>query len=156
MKPHAPGTTATRRRKGAAAGTAAEGTSNISGTTDATSGETTTTEGIGPTTTTNPTRRRRGPKDAPADDGEGEKGDVPGYTPTPEDLRLREVYGDWVHGNPGTHLDGGISEDGRWQKWWRDLAVMPPPLPHPFVCKSAVQMCARVTMNPVSVDLPET
>ena len=49
-----------------------------------------------------------------------------GYAPTPEDLRLREVYGDWVHGNPGTHLDGGISEDGRWQKWWRDLAVMPP------------------------------
>ena len=32
--------------------------------------------------------------------------------PTPEDLRLREVYGDWVHGNPGTHLDGGVSEDG--------------------------------------------
>ena len=51
---------------------------------------------------------------------------VPGYTPTPEDLRLWEVYGDWVHQNPGTHLDGGISEDGRWQGWWRDLAVMPP------------------------------
>ena len=51
---------------------------------------------------------------------------MPGYTPTPEDLRLREVYGDWVHGNLGTHLDGGITEDGRWQKWWRDLAVMPP------------------------------
>ena len=79
-----------------------------------------------PTTTTNPTRRRGGPKDAPADDGEGEKGYVPGYTPTPEDLRLREVYGDWVHQNPGTHLDGGISEDGRWQRWWRDLSVMPP------------------------------
>ena len=84
------------------------------------------TEGIAPTTTTNPTRRRRRPKDVPADDGGGENGDVPWYTPTPEDLRLREVYGDWVHGNPGTHLDGGISEDGRWQKWGRDLAVMPP------------------------------
>ena len=52
--------------------------------------------------------------------------DVPGYAPTPEDLRLREVYGDWVHGNPGSHLAGGILEDGRGQKWWRDLAVMPP------------------------------
>ena len=49
-----------------------------------------------------------------------------GYIPTPEDLRLREVYGDWVHGNPGTHLDGGVKEDGLWQGWWRDLAVMPP------------------------------
>ena len=46
------------------------------------------------------------------DDGEGENGDVPGYVPTPEDLHLWEVYGDWVHGNPGTHLYGGIPEDG--------------------------------------------
>ena len=53
-------------------------------------------------------------------DGEGGSGDVPGYVPTPEDLRLQEVYRDWVHGNPGTHLDGGT-----WQGWWRDLAVMP-------------------------------
>ena len=36
-----------------------------------------------------------------------ERGDAPGYTPTPEDLRLREVYGEWVHVIPGTHLDGG-------------------------------------------------
>ena len=59
-------------------------------------------------------------------EGEGERGDVPGYVPTPEDLRLREVYGDWVHGNPGTHLDVGVKEDGLWKGWWRDLAVMPP------------------------------
>ena len=84
MKPHAPGTTATQRRKGAAAGTAAEGAAIVSGTTDATSGETTKTGGNGPTMTTNPTRQRRGPADAPANDGEGENGDVPGYTPTPE------------------------------------------------------------------------
>ena len=51
---------------------------------------------------------------------------MPGYVPTQEDLRLREVYEDWVHGNPGTHLDGGVKEDGLWQGWWRDLAVMPP------------------------------
>ena len=57
--------------------------------------------------------------------GKGESGNVPGYVPIPEDLRLQEVYGDWVHGNPGTHLDGGIAEDGTWQGWWRDLAVTP-------------------------------
>ena len=51
---------------------------------------------------------------------------MPGYVPTPEELRLREVYGDWVHGNPGMHLDGVFAEDGLWQGWWRDLAFMPP------------------------------
>ena len=58
-------------------------------------------------------------------EGEGMVGDKPGYTPTPEDLHLREVYGDWVHNNPGTQLEGGIHKDSAWQAWWRDLAVMP-------------------------------
>ena len=50
---------------------------------------------------------------------------MPCYTPNPEDLRLREVYRDWVHANPGTHLEGGIGDNVAWQAWWRDLAVMP-------------------------------
>ena len=50
---------------------------------------------------------------------------MPGYVPTPEDLHLREVYEDWVHKNPGTHLDGGVADNSAWQAWWRDLAVMP-------------------------------
>ena len=48
-------------------------------------------------------------------DHEGTAGDVTGYQPTPEDLRLREVYGDWVHANLGTHLDGGVRDDLAWQ-----------------------------------------
>ena len=44
-------------------------------------------------------------------EGEGTEGDKPRYNPTPEDLRLWEVYRDWVHANPGPHLDGGISND---------------------------------------------
>ena len=52
-------------------------------------------------------------------------GDVPGYQPTPEDLCLWEVNRDWVHANPGTHLDGGVRDNSAWQSWWRDLAVMP-------------------------------
>ena len=51
---------------------------------------------------------------------------MPGYNPTPEDLRIREVYRDWVHANPGTYLDGGVRDESEWQAWWRDLAVMPP------------------------------
>ena len=58
-------------------------------------------------------------------EGEGGSGNVPVYVPTPEDLRLREVYRYWIHGKPGTHLDGGVANDSAWQAWWRDLAVMP-------------------------------
>ena len=50
---------------------------------------------------------------------------MPGYNPTPKYLRLREVYGDWVHSNPGTHLDRDVRDNLAWQAWWRDLAVMP-------------------------------
>ena len=71
-------------------------------------------------------KERRGDDDVTRNtaDGEGESGDAPGYVPTPEDLRLREVYRDWVHGSLGTYLDGGIAEDGMWQGWWCDLALM--------------------------------
>ena len=68
--------------------------------------------------------QRHFPKTAPAE-GEGEEGDKLGYTPTTEDLRIQEVYGDWLHTNPGTHLDGGIGDDTEWQAWWRDLGVIP-------------------------------
>ena len=61
----------------------------------------------------------------PPEDGEGAAGDVPGYQPTPEDLRLREVYGDWVQANTGTHLDRGVRDDLVWQAWWCDLVVIP-------------------------------
>ena len=70
---------------------------------------------------------RRGGSDQPLDqeDGEGRRGGLPGYTPTTEDLRIKEVYGEWVHGKPDTHLHGGIGFYGAWQGWLHDLAVMP-------------------------------
>ena len=39
---------------------------------------------------------------------------------------------------------------------WNDREVTPPPLALPFIRYPAVQMGARVPMDPVSVDLPET
>ena len=60
---------------------------------------------------------------SPEDREEG-KGEQVGYTPTPEDLRLWKVYGDWFHANPVTHLDGGISNNLVWQAWWCDLSFM--------------------------------
>ena len=56
----------------------------------------------------------------------GRERSVPGYVPTPEELCLREVYGDWARGNLSTHLNRGVKEDGLWQGWWRDPVVMPP------------------------------
>ena len=52
--------------------------------------------------------------ETPPEDSKGTAGDVPGYKPSPEDLRLREVYGDWVHANPGTHLDEGVRDNLAW------------------------------------------
>ena len=59
------------------------------------------------------------------EDGEGEEGDLPGYTPNLKDLRLEEVYGDWVHAKAGDHLHGGIADDKARHGWWSDLVVMP-------------------------------
>ena len=50
---------------------------------------------------------------------------MPGYTPTPENLQIKEVYGDWVNANAGTNLHGGIAGDGAWQGCCCELAVMP-------------------------------
>ena len=47
-------------------------------------------------------------------EGEEKEEEDPGYNPTLEDLRLREVYRDWVHANPGTHLDGSIRDNSVW------------------------------------------
>ena len=58
-------------------------------------------------------------------DEEGEEGDLPDYTPTPEDLRIKEVYGDWVNANAGNHLHGGIKDKGGRQGQRRDILVMP-------------------------------
>ena len=64
--------------------------------------------------------RRKGMADVTEEsaEGEGVRGDVPGYIPTLEDLRLQEVYAYWVHRNPVMHLDGGVAEDRLWQGWW--------------------------------------
>ena len=35
------------------------------------------------------------------------------------------VYQDWVHQNPGDHLDGGIAEDIKWKAWWEKIVCIP-------------------------------
>ena len=54
-----------------------------------------------------------------------EGADTGEYQPTQADLLLREVYGDHVHSNDGTHLAGGVGQDRAWQARWRPLAAAP-------------------------------
>eukprot|EP00957_Ditylum_brightwellii_P161822 12320948-Ditylum_brightwellii.AAC.1 len=35
------------------------------------------------------------------------------------------VYGDMVHLNDGTHLNGGIDDDEAWQQCWQELTALP-------------------------------
>ena len=53
-------------------------------------------------------------------------GDLPGATISDADRKLLEVYGDYIHQNDGTHLDGGIKDDAVWQEYWRRLVTLPP------------------------------
>ena len=50
-------------------------------------------------------------------------GDLPSYQPTAVDRKLDAVFGDHVHSNPGTHLDGGIADDAVWQAYFGRLVA---------------------------------
>ena len=53
------------------------------------------------------------------------EGDLEGVIPTAADIQLREVYGDHIHQNDGSHLDGGISSDQYWQEKWKEMITLP-------------------------------
>jgi hypothetical protein len=58
--------------------------------------------------------------------GENAVGDLPGAIVSDADRMLVDkVYGDHVHQNPGTHLNGGIEDDAMWQRYHRRLIVYP-------------------------------
>ena len=52
-----------------------------------------------------------------------ENTDLPDFTPKRAHLFLREVYGDFLHHNYGSHLDGGVAYNDIWQHCWRRLAA---------------------------------
>ena len=53
-------------------------------------------------------------------------GDLPGKSLTDADDNILGVYQDWVHQNPGTHLDGKIEEDSKWQELWKNWLLFSP------------------------------
>jgi hypothetical protein len=52
-------------------------------------------------------------------------GNFPDAIISDADRMMDKVYGDHVHQNPGTHLDGGIADDTMWQDYHRRLIVYP-------------------------------
>ena len=44
-------------------------------------------------------------------------GDLPGERLAAATDNLFGVYQDWLHQNPGTHMDGGIEEGGNFQRY---------------------------------------
>jgi hypothetical protein len=44
---------------------------------------------------------------------------------TDADRKMEQVYGDYIHQNPGTHLNGEIANDAIWQECWRQLISFP-------------------------------
>ena len=42
------------------------------------------------------------------------------------DLKIQEVYGDYVRQNDGSHLNGGIRDDALWQARWKKIVSLPP------------------------------
>ena len=72
-------------------------------------------------------------------------GDLPEVLPQGADDMLFGVYQDWVHQNPGNHLDDGITEDGNWQARWENLSVFLP---------NAMEHClgklGKMFLNPLS------
>ena len=42
---------------------------------------------------------------------------LPGERLMATDDNIFSFYQDWVHQNPGTYMDGGVEDDGKWQEW---------------------------------------
>ena len=53
--------------------------------------------------------------------------DLPDYVITDRDRMMDGVYGDHVHQNDGTHLNGGIADDAVWPLQQFDCAEQPAP-----------------------------
>ena len=56
--------------------------------------------------------------------GEKKSADLPDFVFTDIDRKMDAVYGDHVHQNDGTHLNGGIADDAEWQARFNTLIVL--------------------------------
>ena len=52
-----------------------------------------------------------------------ENADQPDFAPESAHLLLQELYGDYLHHNNGSHLDGGVVDNAIWKRCWWWLAA---------------------------------
>ena len=52
-----------------------------------------------------------------------ENSDLPYFTPKIAHLLLKGVYGDYLHHNDGSHLDGGVADNAISQRCWCRVAA---------------------------------
>ena len=52
-----------------------------------------------------------------------ENSDLPYFTPGRAHLLLQRIYGDFMHQNDGSYLDGGFTDDAIWKRRWCRLAA---------------------------------
>ena len=60
------------------------------------------------------------------------EGDLPDIHLLGADYILYGLYQDWVHQNPGDHLDVGVVEDSKWQERWKNCLNSKPTLKRTF------------------------
>ena len=53
-------------------------------------------------------------------------GDLPYVHLLGAEYMIFGFYHVWLHQKPGNHLDGGITEDGKWQACWKNLSLCKP------------------------------
>ena len=66
-------------------------------------------------------------------------------------LHPTQLYPQILHESSPDFTDRGVIVPR-----WHDREVTPPCLPHHVVTNAAIKVCARVGVEPVSVDLPDT
>ena len=58
--------------------------------------------------------------------GERDPTPPPPASPLTSVQKIAVVYGDQIHQNDGTHLDGGVVDDKVWQTRWKEVVTLPP------------------------------
>jgi hypothetical protein len=70
---------------------------------------------------------------------------LPAYVPTEADKLLDSVFGDHVHDNDRSQLDGGVDEDRIYQKYWQQVAGISPVLYAVSQCRAGKRFLSCVT-----------
>jgi hypothetical protein len=99
-----------------------------------------------------PTRTQFTPEEDPGDETEEREEpaelpnrDLPGTAALAADIKLMNVYGDYIHQNDGMHLDGGIANNPMCQERWANVLSCQPNATRPQEPRSISQLMISST-----------